>query len=102
MALCKNVPLKHNEIEFLSRIIDVYECHFDVRGRNIKRIKNIKTKLSIAMNTKTQPKKVTHRPIIKNADRYCRVCGKDYLYNKLTRSYYFQCDCDPSLENKKG
>lgn len=41
---------------------------------------------------------VTHRPVVKNADKYCRVCGRNFVWNEADRRFYWDCHCDPTLE----
>jgi hypothetical protein len=41
---------------------------------------------------------VLHRPVRKNADKYCRVCGKNFTFDETDRRFYWSCTCDPTLE----
>ncbi len=43
---------------------------------------------------------VTHREIIKNADKYCRICGTNFKYDKDKDAYYFACAC--FFDNEKA
>jgi hypothetical protein len=47
-----------------------------------------------------RPRPVVHRPIVKNADKYCRTCGANFVWDDLERRFYWDCNCDPIAEGK--